>query len=117
MTTYYFHGNLTSLRHKWQLQVPLLADEIFFIALSDGTICRHGRQSCNMSGGNEPLVMAAMNNVSFQLPLSPPREFNYTDFSLVASSAQLEATEKRMVGRHFRHGAVVDLLFQNTALM
>nr|CAB3505025.1 unnamed protein product [Digitaria exilis] len=70
MTTYYFHGNLTSLRHKWQLQVPLLADEIFFIALSDGTICRHGRQSCNMSGGNEPLVMAAMNNVSFQLPLS-----------------------------------------------
>nr|CAB3492124.1 unnamed protein product [Digitaria exilis]CAB3505023.1 unnamed protein product [Digitaria exilis] len=144
MTTYYFHGNLTSLRHRWQQQVPVLTDEIFFITLSDGTICRHGRQSCKRSGSNESLLVVAMNNVSFQLPSSleaplleahyyhyndsdgvklfmlpnsPPREFNYTDFSLVSSSVQLEATEKRMVGRRFRHGAVVDLVFQNTALM
>lgn len=56
----------------------------------------------------------------FMLPNSPPREFNYTDLSLVPygpKEAQLEATEKRMVGQRFRYGAVVDLVFQNTALM
>ncbi|XP_025827835.1 laccase-15-like [Panicum hallii] len=150
ITTYYFHGNLTSLRHPRRPQVPVHADEYFFITLSDGSICRHGRQSCKRSGSNESILVAAMNNVSFQLPASvaaplleahyyhrnntasiggvdlymlpnsPPRVFNFTDLSLVPSGpkeAQLEATKKRMVGRRFRHGTAVEVVFQNTALM
>ena len=56
----------------------------------------------------------------FMLPNSPPRVFKFTDLSLVPDGpkeAELEATEKRMVGRRFRHGTTVEVVFQNTALM
>jgi laccase len=69
MTTYYFHGNMTSLRHPRRPQVPVHADEHFFVTLSDGSICRHGHPSCKRSGSNESILVAAMNNVSFQLPV------------------------------------------------
>jgi len=126
MTTYYFHGNLTSLR---QPQVPVHPDEYFFITLSDGSICRHGRQSCKRSGSNESILAAAMNNVSFQiprsvaaplleshyyhrnndtasiggvdlfmLPNSPPRVFNFTDHSLSRMDPRRRSWRRRRRG-------------------
>ncbi|KAL6654344.1 hypothetical protein ACP70R_007809 [Stipagrostis hirtigluma subsp. patula] len=55
-----------------------------------------------------------------ELPDKPPRVFNFTDETLIPfgpKEARLEATSRAMVARWFRHGAVVDLVFQNMAVM
>ncbi|CAD6255736.1 unnamed protein product [Miscanthus lutarioriparius] len=107
--SFYFHGNLTGLRHRQRARVPARADERLYVTLGLGSICRHGRKSCKR--GDEPKsnqVIANMNNVSFHdatatpileahyyrrggngvvgtagLPDHPPSAFNYTDPALI----------------------------------
>ncbi|TKW02063.1 hypothetical protein SEVIR_8G220200v4 [Setaria viridis] len=140
-TSYYFHSNLTNL---YKTMVPQHVDERLYIVLSMGSICKHG-QSCWRGGGhNETILIATMNNVSFQhptgktplleahynhtgsvdvmqeLPDRPPRPFNFTDHALITDGPKemaLEPSHKATVVRRFRYGAVVEMVFQSTALM
>ncbi|KAL6641660.1 hypothetical protein ACP70R_019841 [Stipagrostis hirtigluma subsp. patula] len=111
MTSFYFHGNLTMLRRRGHAAppVPTRVDERLFVTLSLGSICHQG-QSCKRSGSNESIIVATMNNVSFQnpaatttpplleayyyhtggsldalqqLPDRPPVAFNFTDPAFV----------------------------------
>ncbi|KAJ1276583.1 hypothetical protein BS78_05G225500 [Paspalum vaginatum] len=142
-TTFYFHGNLTSLRRP--APVPGRADERMFVTLGVGSICREG-ETCERSGSNESIIVATMNDVSFEdppaaaaaslleahyhhrddgvelrtLPDAPLRVFNFTDEALIPwgpVEARLEPTEKETLVRRFRHGAVVDVVFQSTSVM
>ncbi|CAL4986254.1 unnamed protein product [Urochloa decumbens] len=143
--SFYFHANLTSLaQHPHQSPVPTRVDEHMFITLSLGSTCRRGGSSCKRSGSNESVTVATMNNVSFQqpavaapllelhyhnsssmdmlqdLPDKPPRVFNYTDPTLIPpgpEEAKLEPTAKATLARRFRQGAVVEVVFQGTALL
>ncbi|KAL6654342.1 hypothetical protein ACP70R_007807 [Stipagrostis hirtigluma subsp. patula] len=147
MTSFYFHGNLTSLRHERQRGLAQVADEHLFITLGLGSVCRNGQYSCKREGGEGPevIIVATINNISYhrpalaaplleshyyrststmdvlqELPDRPPRVFNFTDETLIPfgpKEARLEATSRGMVARWFRHGAVVDVVFQNMAVM
>ncbi|KAL6606244.1 hypothetical protein ACP70R_041897 [Stipagrostis hirtigluma subsp. patula] len=143
MTSFYFHGNLTSLRHA--PPVPERADERLFVTLGLGSICRRGG-SCERSGSSESIIVATMNNVSFELPAAatttlleahyhrtggaddallelpdkPPVAFDFTDPGLIPwgpKEAPLEATSRGTMARRFRHGAAVEVVFQSTAVM
>ncbi|KAL6641655.1 hypothetical protein ACP70R_019836 [Stipagrostis hirtigluma subsp. patula] len=146
MTSFYFHGNLTRL-HRGGLPPPPPArvDERLYVTLAGGSICKRGGQSCKRGGSNESIIVATMNNVSFQppttarlplleahyyhtggldalqeLPDRPPRAFNFTDPAYIPwgpNEAWLEPTTKATVARRFRHGAVVEVVFQGTSLM
>nr|CAB3490113.1 unnamed protein product [Digitaria exilis] len=130
-TSFYFHGNLTSL-HK--SRVPTRVDEHLLIVLSAGSICRRGHRSCKRSGDMESNVLVTMNNISFELPAAaaaavtplleshyyhrnepvyvtlpdrPQRAFNFTDHALIpfgTKEAALEPTGKATTARRFRHG-------------
>ncbi|OEL15906.1 Laccase-15 [Dichanthelium oligosanthes] len=141
MTSFYFHGNLTGLHRPERPPVPTRVDERLFVTLGRGTICRRGQSSsCNKS-----MTVTTMNNISYQqpqgatpllelhyyntnslttmlqeLPDKPPRVFNYTDPALIPPGpkvAKLEPTSKATVARRFRHGAVVEVVFQGTAML
>ncbi|KAF8673544.1 hypothetical protein HU200_048627 [Digitaria exilis] len=129
-TSFYFHGNLTSL-HK--SRVPTRVDEHLLIVLSAGSICRRGHRSCKRSGDMESNVLVTM-NISFELPAAaaaavtplleshyyhrnepvyvtlpdrPQRAFNFTDHALIPfgpKEAALEPTGKATTARRFRHG-------------
>jgi laccase len=142
ITSFYFHSNLTSLH---PVTVPQQADEQLFIILGLGSICRNGRLSCKRGGNRkESIVVATMNSVSYQhptkmplleaeyhhtdvlsdsvqeLPDRPPRAFNFTDKALIPfgpKEMQLEPSSRATVVRRFRHGAVVDMVFQSTAVL
>ncbi|KAL6641657.1 hypothetical protein ACP70R_019838 [Stipagrostis hirtigluma subsp. patula] len=147
MTSFYFHGNLTRL-HRGGLPPPpppARVDERLYVTLAGGSICKRGGQSCKRGGSNESIIVATMNNVSFQppttarqplleahyyhtggldalqeLPDRPPRPFNFTDPAYIPwgpNEAWLEPTTKATVARRFRHGAVVEVVFQGTSLM
>ncbi|TVU00800.1 hypothetical protein EJB05_53791, partial [Eragrostis curvula] len=61
MTSFYFHGNLTSLRHRRQSpQVPVQVDERLFIVLGLGSVWKDDSQNCNRGGINEILLVATM---------------------------------------------------------
>ncbi|CAL4979169.1 unnamed protein product [Urochloa decumbens] len=148
-TTFYFHGNLTSLHQPRSPPVPAFSDEHMFITLSLGSICRQG-ESCERSGSNESIIVATMNDIAFQpptavaaslleahyyhrndmaaaagvklrtLPDTPLKVFNYTDSDFISwgpKEARLEPTERGVPVRRFRHGAVVDVVFQSTSVM
>ncbi|XP_066333870.1 laccase-15-like [Miscanthus floridulus] len=70
MPSFYFHGNLTSLRlaHPRGRTVPAHVDERLLVTLSMGSVCRNGGESCARGGSIESIIVATMNNVSFQLP-------------------------------------------------
>jgi laccase len=138
--SYYFHGNLTNL---YQTVVPQRVDEHLFVVLSLGSICKPGHQSCKRGDHNETIAIATMNNVSFQhptgvplleahfyhtgsmavmqeLPDRPPRAFNFTDEALIPygpKEMKLEPSSKATVVRRFRHGSVVEMVFQSTAVL
>ncbi|RCV39284.1 hypothetical protein SETIT_8G211000v2 [Setaria italica] len=142
VTSFYFHSNLTSLYH---LTVPQQVDENLFLVLGLGSICRNGQQSCNRGGkNNESITVATMNSVSFQhptanlplleehyyhsglidvvqeLPDGPPRAFNFTDKALIPfgpKELRLEPSSKATAMRRFQHGAVVDIVFQSSAIL
>ncbi|RLM58508.1 laccase-15-like [Panicum miliaceum] len=144
-TSFYFHGNLRSLQQRLPA-VPAQVDDRIFITLGLGSVCRRGK-SCKRGEGNEEefMLVATMNNVSFELPAAmtplleaqyyhgssvetlhelpdrPPRVYNFTDPALIPygpKAAQLEMTSsKTMVARRFRYGTTVELVFQGTALM
>ncbi|RCV39319.1 hypothetical protein SETIT_8G214000v2 [Setaria italica] len=142
VTSFYFHSNLTSLHH---LTVPQQVDENLFLVLGLGSICRNGQQSCKRGGNlNESIVVATMNSVSYQhptkmplleaqyyhtgvlldamqeLPDGPSRAFNFTDKAFIPFGPKeipLEPSSKATVVRRFRQGAVVDMVFQSTALL
>nr|CAB3477490.1 unnamed protein product [Digitaria exilis] len=147
MVSFNFHGNLTSLHHPLRPtpMVPVRTDEHLFIALGLGMVpCQVG-QSCSTRKGEENIIVATMNNVSFhlsstttplleahyyhtgrmddvalELPDRPPRAFNFTDQALIPEGpkeALLEPTSKATVARRFRHGTVVEVVFQSTALL
>ncbi|RCV39290.1 hypothetical protein SETIT_8G211500v2 [Setaria italica] len=145
ITSFYFHGNLTSLHHQGQLPVQQQVDERLFIVLGLGTICKKG-QFCKRGSSDEDLLVATMNNASFQhptaiptplleahyyhtglinattqeLPKGPPKLFNFTDEALIPfgpKEMQLEPTYKATLVRRFRHGAVVEIVFQSTAIL
>ncbi|CAN6283662.1 unnamed protein product [Urochloa humidicola] len=142
MTSFYFHGNLTGLHRPQRPPVPTRVDERLFVTLGRGTICRHGQSlSCDKS-----ITVTTINNISYQqpdtatpllklhyyntgslvtmlqeLPDNPPRVFNYTDPALMPPGspivAKLQPTSKATVARRFRHGAVVEVVFQGTAML
>ncbi|KAF8672969.1 hypothetical protein HU200_049037 [Digitaria exilis] len=141
ITSFYFRRNLTSLHHH---TVPQRVDESLFIVLGLGSICRHGQQSCKRGANNDTILVATMNNVSFQYPMvtkplleahyyhtggndamqqlpdGPPRMFNFTDQALIPfgpKEMELEPSSKATVVRRFRYGAVVDMVFQSTAVL
>ncbi|KAL6905938.1 hypothetical protein ACP4OV_003539 [Aristida adscensionis] len=142
VTSFSFHGNLTGLRRRGQPPVPARVDERLFVTVGLGSVCRRG-ETCKRSGSNESIIVATMNNVSFQppatpllaasyyhaggldkllreLPDRPAREFNYTDRELIPwgpREAALEPTTKATLARRFRHGAAVEVVFQSTAVM
>ncbi|RCV39294.1 hypothetical protein SETIT_8G211800v2 [Setaria italica] len=144
MLSFYFHGNLTSLHHPRHLPVPKRIDERLFITLGLGSVCRQG-QSCERGAeSDEVIVVATMNNISYELPTVsrplleahyqnpsnidwlqelpdvPPRVFNFTDNSLIPTGPkeeQLEPTSKAALARRFRYGAVVDVVFQSTSML
>jgi laccase len=106
-----------------------------------------GRRSCKRGDHPESMVVANMNNVSFHdaaaaaplleahyyhrrggnggvgtagLPDRPPSAFNYTDPALIPfgpEEMRLEPTRRATAVRRFRHGAVVDVVFQSTAML
>ncbi|VAH98829.1 unnamed protein product [Triticum turgidum subsp. durum] len=144
--SFYFHGNLSSLRQEQRAQVPVRADEHLFITLGLGSICRGNGQSCKRGGNLESMLVANMNNISFHLPAAmttpflqahyygcapagtgmreladrPPRAFNYTDGALITFGPEemlLEPTSRATVVRRFRHGTAVDVVFQGTAML
>ncbi|TKW02106.1 hypothetical protein SEVIR_8G223100v4 [Setaria viridis] len=146
MPSFYFHGNLTSLVHHPQRpRVPTRVDERLFITLGLGSICRQGHSSCGRSESDDSLIVATMNNVSFQqpalempllemhyynpdrvatmlqeLPNKPPMVYNYTDPALIPlgpKEAKLEPSSEATVARRFRQGSVVEVVFQGTALL
>ncbi|PWZ29817.1 Laccase-15 [Zea mays] len=54
------------------------------------------------------------------LPDRPPSAFNYTDPALIPfgpEEMRLEPTRRATAVRRFRHGAVVDVVFQSTAML
>ncbi|CAL4994644.1 unnamed protein product [Urochloa decumbens] len=143
MVSFYFHGNLTALEHPRRRTD---VDEHLFLVLGVGkTSCRRA-QSCTRrkDGSDQNILVATMNNASFELhsqmtslleahyyhtidmdalqelPDRPPREFNYTDRTLVSEGPKeelLEQTSKATVARRLRHGAAVEVVFQSTALL
>nr|TKW02058.1 LOW QUALITY PROTEIN: hypothetical protein SEVIR_8G219900v2 [Setaria viridis] len=144
MLSLYFHGNLTSLNHTRQTQVPQRADESLYITIGLGSICRRGGQSCKRSGNFESIMVATMNNVSFklpdvnrpvleahyyntsdmdalqELPDRPPKVFNFTDVDLIPwgpKERRVEPTSKAALARRFRYGAVVDIVFQSMSVI
>ncbi|CAL5097573.1 unnamed protein product [Urochloa decumbens] len=139
----YFHSNLTSLQHQRHPPppVPTRVDEHMFVTLGLGTVCRRG-QTCNKKTINETILVATMNNVSFQLPTTPlleahyhhtgvedallelpdkpPRVFNFTDISLIPIGPKerlLETTSRATLARWFQYGSVVEIVFQGTAIL
>ncbi|XP_062197660.1 laccase-15-like [Phragmites australis] len=143
ITSFYFHGNLTSLRHRRSSLVPVQVDERLFLVLGLGSICRKG-QSCKRGNTNETILLATMNNVSFQppamttplleahychtdgmgavqeLPDRPPKVFNFTDPALIPygpKEERLEPTSKATMVRRFRHGAAVEVVLQSTGIL
>ncbi|CAM0908402.1 unnamed protein product [Alopecurus aequalis] len=65
-TTFYFHGNLTSLPHPLLYSVPASVDERMIITTDMGYMCNKGESDCNYN------LVARMNNISFQLPMTTP---------------------------------------------
>lgn len=143
MVSFYFNGNLTSLNGTQRPSVPERADESLFITVGLGSVCRQG-QTCKRSGSKEAILVATMNNVSFQLPDTtmplleahyyhtsdmdmlqelpdrPPVVFNFTDRGFVPwgpKEAKLEPSSRGSLARRFRYGTVVDIVFQGTAIM
>jgi laccase len=145
VTSFYFHSNLTSLRHHARLPVQRRVDERMFIVLGLGTICKQGHKFCKRGDSNEDILVATMNNVSFQppavtstplleahyyhtgpcgkmqdLPKMPPKLFNFTDEALIPfgpKEMRLEPTYKETLVRRFQHGAIVEIVFQSTAML
>ncbi|TVU00777.1 hypothetical protein EJB05_53767, partial [Eragrostis curvula] len=146
ITSFHFHGNLTSLLHRQNSPpVPKEADESLFIVLSLGSICRNGGHSCKRGDSGEIILVANMNNVSFHLPPEtatpileehyyhngmdntlqelangPPVTFNFTDRDLIPfgpKEMQLEPTSRAKLVRRFKQGSTVDVVFQSTGML
>ena len=144
VTSFYFHSNLTSLQHHAHLLVQQRVDQRMFVVLGLGTICKQGHKFCKRGDSDEDILVATMNNVSFQpptsskslleahyyhtgrhvmtqdLPKMPPKLYNFTDEALIPFGPQemrLEPTYKATLVRRFRHGAVVEIVFQSTAML
>ncbi|CAD6255449.1 unnamed protein product [Miscanthus lutarioriparius] len=143
--SFYFHGNLTGLRHRQRAGA----------GARRRASLRHARAGLHLPARpqvvqerDEPKsnqVIANMNNVSFHdatatpileahyyrrggngvvgtagLPDHPPSAFNYTDPALIPFGPvemRLEPTSRATVVRRFRHGDVVDIVFQSTAML
>ncbi|KAF8684873.1 hypothetical protein HU200_044158 [Digitaria exilis] len=144
ITSFYFHGNLTSLHHKGHLLAQQRVDEHLFRVLGLGTICKQG-QFCKRGNSSDDIQVATMNNVSFQqptamtmplleaqyyhislnstaqeLPKRPPILFNFTDEALIPFGPKemlLEPTYKATLVRRFKHGAMVEIVFQSTTML
>jgi len=142
----YFHSNLSSLRHPRHPlpPVPQQVDQHLFITLGLGMACRQGFK-CNRDDKNDNMILVAtMNNISFQkptapllpahyyhvagsnrgdlleLPDRPPRVFNFTDPSLIPIGPKekaLEQTYMATLARWLRYGSAVELVFQSTSIM
>lgn len=145
LISFYFHGNLTGMDHRLRPTMPIGIDEHLFIVLGVGkTSCQRAQSCTRRKGGDRNILVATMNNISFELhsemtslleahyyhtidmdglgelPVRPPRAFNYTDRSLIPEGpreALLEQTSKATVARRLRYGATVEVVFQSTALL
>ncbi|KAF8672972.1 hypothetical protein HU200_049040 [Digitaria exilis] len=144
ITSFYFHGNLTSLRHQGHLLSQQRIDEHLFIVLGLGTICKQG-QFCKRGNSSDDIQVATMNNVSFQQPAAatmplleaqyyhislngtaqellrrPPTLYNFTYEALIPFGPKempLEPTYKAMLVQRFKHGAMVEIVFQSTTML
>ncbi|PAN43553.1 hypothetical protein PAHAL_8G244400 [Panicum hallii] len=145
VTSLYFHGNMTSRHHRQQSPVPVDVNERLFIVLGLGAVCPQGR-TCERGAfdSSNNLLVATMNNVSFQppatmtplleahyyhtgsinktqeLPDRPPVLFNFTDPALIPfgpKERRLEQSSRETVVRRFRHGSVVEMVFQSSAML
>ncbi|CAM0948455.1 unnamed protein product [Alopecurus aequalis] len=135
-TSFYFHGNLTSLPHPRLPPLMTHVDESLFIALSIGSLhCKPGHgPSCSPSlwVASDSYLVATMNNISFQLPQTTPllvahyyksmesvqelpdrpvMMYNFT------GQVPLQPAESReTVVKRFRYNTVVDVVFQSTGV-
>ena len=69
-TSFYFHGNLTSLPHPLLRPVPPNVDERWIITTDTGYFCKEGGTACRA-------IVARMNNISFVMPTAPLLQAHY----------------------------------------
>ncbi|GJM90622.1 hypothetical protein PR202_ga06922 [Eleusine coracana subsp. coracana] len=130
VTSFYFRNNQTSLCHPRLPPVPTQVDEHLFITLGLGSICSSVATMNNVSLElpvvTTPLLEAHYYNTSgmanklIEIPERLPRMFNFTDRALIPEgpeAARLESTSKATLVRWFRHGAVVEMVLQSTAVL
>nr|CAB3490434.1 unnamed protein product [Digitaria exilis] len=146
ITSLYFHGNMTSCHYRRHPPVPKEVNEHMYIVLGLGAFCPRGR-TCEkgaMDSSNN-LLVATMNNVSFnppetvtplleghyyktgiinrttqKLPDRPPILYNFTDIALIPfgpKERKLEQSSRATMVRRFRHGSVVEVVFQSSAML
>lgn len=137
---------MTSCQHRRHPPVPMEVNEHMYIVLGLGAFCPRGR-TCEkgaMDSSNN-LLVATMNNVSFdppetitplleghyyktgiinrmtqKLPDRPPILFNFTDIALIPfgpKERKLEQSSRATLVRRFRHGDVVEVVFQSSAML
>jgi laccase len=145
--SFYFHGNLSSLRrHRVPARADehmLVTLSLGSVCRDGGQACARSDSDESIIVGTMNDVsfraptaaavslleahyyrrddMAAAAGVELgTLPDAPRRVFNFTDPAYIPygpKEAPLEPTEKQTVVRRFRHGAVVEVVFQDTAVM
>ncbi|XP_044971263.1 laccase-15-like [Hordeum vulgare subsp. vulgare] len=126
-TSFYFHGNLTSLQpHPLLRPVPANVHEHLFYALDSGNLCPHGESSCINHLG--PMI----NNVSFRLPATTPllQAHYHGNMSSISTLRELPDRAPRMFNftkmrkptsratsvRRLRYNATVEIVFQSPVL-
>jgi len=117
-TSFFFHGNLTSLPHPLLRPVPLSVDERLIITTDTGYFCKEGGTACRA-------IVARMNNISFVMPTTPLLQAHYyKNMSNVVSGLQeLPSSQPNIVYnegtvmkatsfRRVRYNTTLEIVFQ-----
>jgi len=115
-TSFYFHGNLTSLPRSLMRPVPMNVDEQLFVAIDTGYTCEEGDPTCG--------PVSCMNNISFQLPATTPllQDHYYHNMSSTIQEFPRRIppgivfnegrTSKATSVRRVRYNTTVEIVFQ-----
>lgn len=135
ITSFYFHGNLTSLQLPHP--VPANVDERLFFALDSGSFCDEGGslpcvKTTNMTIHRFRNMVGTINNISFQLPATTPllQAHYYNNVSSIDTlrdmpdraprmfyfSETIEPTSKATSVRRLPYNATVEIVFQSPLL-
>ncbi|CAL4983144.1 unnamed protein product [Urochloa decumbens] len=123
ITSFYFHGNMTSRQSgtnggTHQCRWKSTSTCLLCLALAP-LLAREPPMT------STPLLEAhyyhtGSLNKTKELPDRPPVLYNFTDRALIPfgpKEKRLEPTTKEMLVRRFRHGAVVEMVFQSSAML